>query len=217
MSAFLKRFRWVTILAGLTLVAGLSIIPSVGAAPAKTQNIVFRMFPNKAFVPCMAANPNVTPFAAVNVKRDSLNDQLDLRLVGFKPGIQFDLFTVQNSPQLANGTANTSFKNFGLAWYQSDVEADGGGSAHVKIKTILLDQVFGFDPAASLAPTNTFHVGFWFNNPADAAPCGFKGVTPFNGDHTAGPLAFITRPSAATGLGPLCTDPSSEHPGTCNP
>lgn len=70
----------------------------------------------------------------------------------------------------------------------------------------------------NLPPTNTFHVGFWFNNPADAAPCGFTGVTPFNGDHRAGPLAMISRPNAATLLGPLCVNPNtSVSPVTCNP
>jgi hypothetical protein len=66
---------------------------------------------------------------------------------------------------------------------------------------------------------NTFNVGFWFNNPADAASCGFTGVTPFNGEHQAGPLAMISRLDARTNLGPLCTDPESAGSGTftCNP
>ena len=39
-------------------------------------------------------------------------------------------------------------------------------------------------------PINTFHVGFWFNNPNDAALCKNFEVTkptPFNGEHQAGP------------------------------
>jgi hypothetical protein len=32
--------------------------------------------------------------------------------------------------------------------------------------------------------------------------------TPFNGEHTAGPVAFISVPNAITNLGPLCTDPN---------
>jgi hypothetical protein len=93
---------------------------------------------------------------------------------------------------------------------------DGDGSA--VIHTILLDQIFGFDPDVSLPPTNTFHVGFWFNSPRDAAPCGFTGSTPFNGDHHAGPLAFISLPNAITNLGPLCIKPNtSTTPARCNP
>src|SRR5262249_20409589 len=138
-----------------------------------------------------------------------------------KQGLNFDLFTVENSPQQADGSPNPNFVNFGLAWYQSDVHIDDRSSfelSNVTIKTILVNQIFGFDPAVGLPPTNTFHVGFWFNDPADAVPCGFPegAFTPFNGEHHAGPLAFVTRPDAGTGLGPLCTDfdPST---GRCNP
>jgi hypothetical protein len=61
-----------------------------------------------------------------------------------------------------------------------------------------------------LKPTNTFHMGFWFNNPADAARCGFdvNKPTPFNGEHRAGPLAMISVPVPPTNLGPLCTSPT---------
>ena len=72
----------------------------------------------------------------------------------------------------------------------------------------------------SLAPTNTFHVGFWFNSVAEAQPCAASplAATPFNGEHTAGPLAFITRPNAKTGLGPLCTAPvKTGSTFTCHP
>ena len=159
----------------------------------------------------------------VNALTRVLNDELTLTFDGLKPGLKFDLFTVQRSNQLANGDPDPNFRgSFGLAWYQSDVEVGRGSSDHdagrVTIHTILLDQIFGFDPDVSLAPTNTFHVGFWFNDPADAAACGFTGFTPFNGEHHAGPLAFITRPDANTNLGPLCIDPDTSHtPATCNP
>ena len=91
----------------------------------------------------------------------------------------------------------------------------GNGSA--TIKTIIVDQIFGFDAGSGIAltPTNTFHVGFWFANPADAAACGFTGTTPFNGEHAAGPLAMISGTNATTLLGPLCLNPS-DTPGTCN-
>jgi len=38
------------------------------------------------------------------------------------------------------------------------------------------------------------------------------------GLRTQGPLAFVTRPSAATNLGPLCLNPdTSTSPARCNP
>ena len=71
------------------------------------------------------------------------------------------------------------------------------------------------DGSTVLEPTNTFHVGFWFNNPEDAVPCGFNAAmrTPFNGEHKAGPLAMISLPDATTGLGPLCTSPTGGQSG----
>jgi hypothetical protein len=135
-----------------------------------------------------------------------------------KPNLAFDLFTVQNNNLLSDGTLDPAFTNFGLAWYQSDIQASRLGTAKASIQTILLNQIFGFDPAVALPPTNTLHIGFWFNNPADAATCGFSSSTPFNGEHNAGPLAMISVPDPTTGLGPLCLNPNtSTTPATCNP
>jgi hypothetical protein len=194
--------------------AALAALASEGALAA-TAN--FRLFPNKPFKACFE-QAGQTARATARVTRGTLNDTLVLNLSGFKPGLDFDLFTVEKSNQLANGSPDPSFTSFGLAWYQSDVHVGADGTGSVTIRTILLDQIFGFDPLVSLPPTNTFHVGFWFNRPGDAQPCGFNGPpTPFNGEHHAGPVAFITRPDAATGLGPLCTNPTSGPPFSCNP
>ena len=62
---------------------------------------------------------------------------------GIKPGLDFDVFTVQHS--LFDSNFHGSF---GLAWYQSDLEASSAGGATTTttiktIKTILLDQIFG--------------------------------------------------------------------------
>ena len=75
-----------------------------------------------------------------------------------------------------------------------------------------------FDPEFGLPPTNTFHLGLWFNSPQDIAGCGDPTkTTPFNGEHNAGPFAMISLP-AQNGLGPLCTDPNDNtKPATCNP
>jgi len=153
-------------------------------------------------------NANATPTAKATITRGTLNDTLTLKLAGFKPGLGFDLFTVEKSNQAFDGSPAPGFTNFGMAWYQSDVHINSQGNGSLTIQTILLDQIFGFDPAVALAPTNTFHLGFWFDNPQTPVPCGYPGTpTPFNGEHNAGPVAFITRPNQETNLGPLCTDP----------
>ena len=193
------------------------------AAATPTTLATFSLKPNPKFVQCMAQfpdDPSRQPEIDVAVLRGSQNDVLALRGRYIKPNLQFDMFTIQNDPFNADGTANASFTNFGFAWYQSDLEANDRGVMKASIRTILLDQIFGFDPAVPVGPTNTFEVGFWFNDPNDAAACGFDVTkpTPFNGEHKAGPLAAISLPDATTGLGPLCTNPdTSVSPARCNP
>jgi hypothetical protein len=191
--------------------------------PASTDVVHFSFKPNPKFASCLAARPgdaDNAPSVEADVVRGSLNDGLFLRGRNIKPNLQFDLFTVEHSSLAADGTPDPSFTNFGLAWYQSDLEADSNGSMHASIRTILLDQIFGFDPSVNLPPTGTFEVGFWFNDPQDAVACGFDATkpTPFNGEHHAGPLAMITVPDATSGLGPLCTKPdTSVSPARCDP
>jgi hypothetical protein len=209
------------------LLAALAVLAVSGIASAqdKKDEITFNLLPNPAVIDCLRANSYEEPRARATVIRGKLNDTLILDLDGIKPGLAFDLFTVQHSFFQANGTKDPKFTgSFGLAWYQSDIQigkhTDDG---HVRIKTILLDQIFGFDPDVALPPTNTFHLGFWFNNPQDAAAqpsCHFdpSTPTPFNGEHKAGPFAMISVPDAETALGPLCSDPNhSTNPTSCNP
>ncbi len=99
------------------------------------------------------------------------------------------------------------------------MHADDHGHIRTAIRTILLDQMFGLDANVGLKPTNTFNLGFWFNDPQDAVACGFDASkpTPFNGEHEAGPLAMTTKLESA-GLGPLCTKPNtSVSPAVCDP
>jgi hypothetical protein len=182
-----------------------------GVTRANVNTVHFNLSPNPKFAACFTPQAG-TPTASVTVTRGAVNDTLEIVLNNFKPNLGFDLFTVQNSTLFPNGTVNTGVTTFGLAWYQSDIETDGVGHADVTIQTILLDQIFGFDPAVSLAPTNTFHVGFWFDSPQEAAACNFTGSTPFNGEHNAGPLAMISLPDPVTGLGPLSTEPEPIPP-----
>ena len=124
---------------------------------AHLQETTFNLTPEKKVLNCLSGNDGYSPAAQVTIQRGNLNDTLILHAQHLKPNTGFDVFTVQNSNLLSDGTANPKFKNFGLAWYQSDLQTDSQGRAEVTIKTILLDQIFGFDPVVGLPPTNTFH------------------------------------------------------------
>jgi hypothetical protein len=214
----------------LAATTALCLTAAAAHANSKPDQTQFTLTANPPFVACLSADGSTPPHAVVVVKRGELNDTGLVYVTGLKPDLDFDLFTVQRSSLDANGNPVPNFPGFGLAWYQTDLHADSNGTAKVLIKTILLDQIFGFDGdrrpdgTTVLPPTNTFHVGFWFNNPEDAAPCGFNvnNPTPFNGEHRAGPLAMISLPDPNTGLGPLCTSPTgagpdAPSPEACNP
>ncbi|MBL8667299.1 MAG: hypothetical protein JNM48_07550 [Rhodospirillales bacterium] len=213
----------------LSAFTGMLIASAIPASAAPPSTVTFSLFPNPAVVNCLARFPGDSsrpPFANVTVTRGTQNDTLTLTLGNIKPGLNFDLFTVERSFFLTGGAKDPHFTNFGLGWYQSDVHANEDGAGVVTVKTILLDQIFGLDQdvpalnATTKATTHhTFHVGFWFNNPQNAVPCGFDATkpTPFNGEQKAGPLAMMSRPRP-TGLGPLCSNPNTAtHPASCNP
>lgn len=195
-----------------------------GVNPPYDADIVHvTLYPDPNILRCLAQypdDPNQQPSVEADIVRGDLNDGLFLHGKNIKPGLAFDMFTVERSLLGADAKRDPNFHGFGFAWYQSDLEANEHGNMRAAIRTILLDQIFGFDPDVKLAPTNTFQLGFWFNDPNDAQACGFDVTkpTPFNGDHKAGPVAMITLPDADTGLGPLCTNPdTSVSPARCDP
>ncbi len=205
---------------GAALAAG----PRSGDSTEKDDVVRFDLHPNPQFLRCFAQFPDDAqrpPSVQVIVVRGSQNDSLSLRGRNIKPGLKFDLFTVEHTNLAADATVDPAFRgNFGLATYQSDLDASEDGRVRASIQTILLDDSFSFDSGAGLAPTSAFNVGFWFDDPAAAVDCGFnpQNPTPFNGDHKAGPLAMISTPDATTGLGPLCTNPdTSTTPARCSP
>jgi hypothetical protein len=182
--------------------AGALAAPVVSAHPAAAASKTFSLLPAGKTLACLAA-PGKTPKATATVVESGPNQTMTLNVSGIKPGLDFDLFTVEKSPFNSAGKPNPAFDGrFGLAWYQSDLEVGSSGTGSVKIRTILNPEIFGFDANTGLKPTHTFHVGFWFNDPDDAAACGFTGFTPFNGEQHAGPVAMITKPGA-NGKGPL--------------
>src|ERR1700756_3370435 len=143
MNCFRKFPRRMTLLAGLSVqgvLCGMFLLPTTSLAQSEVDEVTFKLVPNPQIVNCLRSSPWKEPRATATVTRGKLNDTLVLDLDGIKPGLAFDLFTVQRSPFLADGSADPNFKNFGLAWYQSDVQVDKhNDDGHFRIKTILLD------------------------------------------------------------------------------
>ena len=215
----MRRSAMAVMAAALVVAAMAGVAAYAASGTTKTS---FELVANPKFVNCLAkypGDPSRPPTASVDVQKGNLNDRLTLHLHNIKPNLAFDLFTVQRSTLDAAGNPISPAPSFGLAWYQSDVQADGHGGGSVKIQTIVADQIFGVNlDEVPPNPINTFHVGFWFNDPNDAAACNFDVTkpTPFNGEHRAGPLAMISLPDETTGLGPLCLNPDASQPSGCD-
>jgi hypothetical protein len=207
--------------------AVLNLLISVSPLMADdSDEISFDLVANPKFAACLVSDPNApAPSAKVTVSRGPANDVMIVELQNFKPGVAFDLFTVQRSQLKSDGTPAPNFKGFGLSWYHSDIHVGSDGRAEAVVKSVLLDGIFGFDgdpvpgsvPSTPVVPpTHAFHVGFWFDSLQDAAACGFDVTkpTPFNSVQKAGPNAMISLPNPDTGLGPLSTNagPSTSVP-----
>jgi hypothetical protein len=209
---FLRKAVRSVVWAPLVALMAISLSGAAFAQSTGKKDVVtFNLVPVPQFADCLRASANQEPTARATIVRGAQNDALILDLDGVKPNLTLTVFSNERSYFGSDGTKDPNFKGFGLSWYQSDVlTGKNTDKGHVQLQTILLDQNFGFDPGVNLPPTNTSHLGLWFDSPFDAVACGFDlaNVGKFNADHFSGPLAFGTLPDPDTGLGPLCTNPN---------
>jgi hypothetical protein len=149
--------------------------------------------------------------ASVTIDPKGEAEDLVIQASGLPPKTGFDFFVIQvpNAP-------------FGLSWYQGDLETNGAGRAvqhfrgRFNIETFIVapgvapaPRVFNDPPFPDAAqnpatnPVQTYHLGLWFNSPADAAKAGCPNtVTPFNGEHNAG-IQVLNTANFPNDFGPL--------------
>lgn len=146
----------------------------------------FRMVPSPAAATCL---PKAS--AVVTVIHAGPVEKMHVEVTGLPPRTDFDFFVIQ-----------APLAPFGLSWYQGDIETDAHGNGRGDFIGRFNIETFIVAPGATAAPTvhgpdaatnpptgpvHTFHLGLWFNSPADATKAGCPGaVTPFNGEHNAG-------------------------------
>jgi len=172
----------------------------MGAAPARADSpFSFQMQRSAAAAAVQGCAPNAQ--AQVTVTTLGFAERLTIRVTGFAPRTKMDLFIIQvpNAP-------------FGVAWYLGDLDTGpSDGNVTETFISRLNNETFAVAPGQAPAPKphgdrdqginpafkpiHTFHVGAWFNLPADATRnhCP-NAVTPFNGDnHLAGIQVLSTR------------------------
>ena len=174
--------------------------PDNGNAPVSIagKQFKFDLVPSGKAV---SANCLADARGEVRIRSEGPVEVMDVSVQGLPPKTEFDVFVIQvpNAP-------------FGLSWYQGDLETNQRGRGHQTFIGRFSEETFIVAPGSASAPQihhnavpdsqlnpatgpiHTFHLGLWFNSPADAAKAGCpQDVTPFNGEHNAGIQALSTR------------------------
>jgi hypothetical protein len=166
---------------------------------------------NQAFPNCGIAANGQPATARVKIRSEGPVEEMEVTVDNLPPKTGFDFFVIQ----VPNGP-------FGMAWYQGDIETDEYGHASEKFIGRFNEETFivatGSVPAPFVhnnppnpdatinpvtGPIHTFHLGLWFNSPADAGKAGCPTtVTPFNGEHNAG-IQILNTSNFPDNKGPL--------------
>jgi hypothetical protein len=160
------------------------------AVAANTQRASFDMVVSAGAAKCL-------PKASGDVHIHSVGpvEIMDVKVAGLPANTDFDFFVIQ---------APTG--PFGVSWYQGDIETGSHGDGDQRFIGRFSIETFAVSPGAvappqvftsapfpdatsgvAFAPIQMYHLGLWFNSPADVVKAGCAGtVTPFNGEHNAG-------------------------------
>jgi hypothetical protein len=206
MSRISRNWKALSFALGASVLAAVVVV-SAASARANSNRIDFEMVRSAA---ATAAGCLRDASADVRVVSRGATEKMTVDVEGLPPKTDFDFFVIQvpNAP-------------FGLSWYQGDIETNSHGRGRetfigrFNIETFIVapgsapapvvhDQpIRDADSNPATAPVHTYHLGLWFNSPADAVAAGCPGtVTPFNGDHNAGIQVLSTR-NAPDNNGPL--------------
>jgi hypothetical protein len=164
----------------------LACLALCGSGFAGNTNFTFSMVPTLGVESCVPAKGRVTITHTLK-----LVENMHVEVSGLPPNTDFDLFVIQ-----------VPTTPFGLSWYMGDMLTDSTGTAvgdfvgRFNIGTFIVAPgtapapvVLSGDASSNptTAPVQLYHLGLWFDSPADAsaAGCGST-VTPFNSTHNAG-------------------------------
>ncbi|HLH63601.1 MAG TPA: hypothetical protein VKV20_18105 [Ktedonobacteraceae bacterium] len=182
-----------------TMHASASSISTNGAhanAQPDKSSFTFSMVPSPNISGCL---PHAS--ATVTIKKNSLNFKMTVNATGLAPHTGYDLFVIE----LPN-------KPFGVAWYQTDLEANQYGSGSATVQGVFSVETFsislGDNNNIVFPATHQYHLGLWFNDPQVPFNLGCEPgqtqpvVTPFNGEQHAG-IQVLNTSNFPDNAGPL--------------
>jgi hypothetical protein len=176
---------------GLT---GASATPTAAAKAHANSSFSFALVPAPNIAACL---PNAS--GKVTITPGDENDTMTVSISGMPAGAGFDLFVIQEP-----------LKPFGVAWYQTDVNANAYGDGSATVRGVFDVETFSVSlgGTTTFSPTHQYHLGLWFNNPETPFKLGCEPgatsptVTPFNGEQHAG-VQVLNTSEFPTDAGPL--------------
>ena len=193
--------------------AGIGITALACTSASAQQTFTFDLVRSPGLAPFPTVAPNA--HGTVTVKSIGPVEIMKVYVEGLPPNTDFDVFVIQ-----------VPNKPFGLSWYQGDIETDKNGKGsrefigRFSVETFIVAPGIAPAPADPFTdpnripdatqnpatnPVQTYHLGVWFNSPADVVKAGGPGtITPFNGEHDAGLQVLNTsEPPFTDTSGPL--------------
>lgn len=182
--------------AGMALAAGLTAASGATTAtrPSVAKAFSFTLVPSPGITSCL---PHASGKATITP--GSLNDTMTVSVSGMPANTGFDLFVIQEPN-----------KPFGVAWYQTDIQAGSSGSGSASVRGVFDKETFSVSTGGTVtfSPTHQYHLGLWFNSPQVPFNLGCEPgatspvVTPFNGEQDAG-IQVLNTANFPVNAGPL--------------
>jgi hypothetical protein len=183
------------VVAAVGLAAGFGAPASAATKAATASSFSFALVPSSTAI--TACLPHASGHATITPGK--LNDTMKVTLSGMPPNAGFDLFVIQQPAA-----------PFGVAWYQTDVNADRHGFGHATVRGVFDVETFSVSlgGTTTFSPTHQYHLGVWFNDPTVPFKLGCEPgatspiVTPFNGEQHAG-IQVVNTSEFPVNAGPL--------------
>ncbi|MBK7543459.1 MAG: hypothetical protein IPP10_17145 [Candidatus Competibacteraceae bacterium] len=185
--------------------AALALLGATVGPVEASEDIRFDLTPSGGVRQCL---PNAR--GEVSIDAGESAELMSVKVEGLPANTAFDVFVIQ-VPNLP----------FGLSWYQGDLTTNAKGKGKARfvgrfnIETFIVapnvapapvvheTPIPDADANPPTGPVHTYHLGLWFNSPADARAAGCADtVTPFNGEHNAG-IQVLNTGSFPDDQGPL--------------
>jgi len=189
---------------GATALAGLLAISLGLTAASATPTAAAKAHASSSYSFALVPSPNIAaclPDASgeVTITPGNENDVMKVSISGMPAHAGFDLFVIQEP-----------LAPFGVAWYQTDVNANAYGDGSATVRGVFDVETFSVSlgGTTTFSPTHQYHLGLWFNNPKTPFKLGCEPgatsptVTPFNGEQDAGVQVLNTSEFPAD-AGPL--------------